>query len=55
MRGGELFARLMEEGCPWETKFYPLGGNEFGIKRYSLVFRFGDGSLSYGGNSCRKQ
>ena len=53
MRDGELFARLIEKSRAWEAKLYPLGGNEFGIKRYSLAFKFGDGSLCYGGYTCK--
>ena len=54
MKDGELFVRLAEKCGTWDTKLYPLGENEFGIKWYSLVFRFGDGSLSYGGYTCKK-
>ena len=56
MRDGELFAKLMtDSGRTWDWKLYPLGGNEFGVKLwYSVVFEFGEGSLSYGGYTCRK-
>ena len=54
MRDGELIIRLIENNRVWETKLYPLEGNEFGIKRYSLVFRFDDGALTYRGNICKK-
>jgi len=54
MKDGGLFVRLMEEWGTWDAKLYLLGGNEFGIKRYSLVLRFDDGSLTFHGHTCKK-
>ena len=54
LRDGELFVKLIEECSAWEAKLYPLGDDKFGIKRYSPVFEFGDGSLIYGGYTCKK-
>ena len=56
MKDNELFVKLMtDNGRTWDWKLYPLGGNEFGIKRYSFMFQFDDGSLTYGGYTCKKQ
>ena len=56
MKDGELFARFMTDtGRSWEWKLFPLGGNEFGVKRwYSVVFKFEEGTISYGGYTCKK-
>ena len=54
MREGKLYVKLIEKCGAWETRLFPLGGNEFGIKRYSLVLRFDDGSLTFHGNTCKK-
>ena len=56
MKDGELFARFMTDtGRSWEWKLFPLGGNEFGVKRwYSVVFKFEEGMISYGGYTCKK-
>ena len=57
MRDGELFARFVTDmGRAWEWKLFPLGGNEFGVKQwYSVVFKFEEGRISYGGYTCKKQ
>ena len=56
LKDGELFARFMTDtGRSWEWKLFPLGGNEFGVKRwYSVVFKFEEGTISYGGYTCKK-
>ncbi len=55
MQEDEFFARfMMAGGHSWEWKLYPLGGNEFGVKRYSFKLAFGDGCLIYGGATCKK-
>ena len=57
IKDGELFARFMTDtGRSWDWKLFPLGVNEFGVKRwYSVVFKFEDGRISYGGYTCKKQ
>ena len=56
MKDGELFARFVTDmGRTWDWKLFPLGGNEFGVKRwYSVVFKFEEGRISYGGYTCKK-
>ena len=55
LRECELFLRLRKDsGRSMDRKLYPLGGNEFGVKRYPVVFKFEDGTLSYGGYNCKK-
>jgi hypothetical protein len=46
---------MTDTGRSWEWKLFPLGGNEFGVKRwYSVVFKFEEGMISYGGYTCKK-
>ena len=45
---------MTDAGRTFEWRLYPLGGNEFGIKQYSVVFRFGEGLIEYGGYTCKK-
>ena len=56
MKNSELFARFgTDTGISWDWRLFPLGANEFGVKRWwSVVFEFGDGSISYGGYTCKK-
>ena len=55
MRNGELFVRLiLNAGLKEEWKLYPLGENEFGVKRFSFTLQFGEGTLSYRGHTCKK-
>lgn len=55
MEDGELSARFRtENGRARVWELFPLGGNEFGIKRYSFKLVFGDGCLTCGGETCKK-
>ena len=54
MRDGTLFAKFILGSRTEESKLYPLGEREFGVKRYSIVFKFGDGSICYDGHTCQK-
>ena len=56
MKDGELYARAIDEdGDDLEFMLYPIGENEFGVKRwYSVVFKFEEGTISYGGYTCKK-
>lgn len=56
LKDGGLFARFMTDtGRSWDWKLFPLGANEFGVKRwYSVTFKFEDGSISYGGYTLKK-
>ena len=51
---GELFVRLTEKCGTLETRLYPLVENKFGIKRYSFGISFGDGTVTYVENTCKK-
>ena len=56
LKDGELYARAIDEdGDDLEFMLYPIGENEFGVKRwYSVVFKFEEGMISYGGYTCKK-
>ena len=54
LRDCALFARITENGCTWEPQLYPLSEKEFGIKRYTLKFRFDEGALHYVDCTCKK-
>ena len=56
MKDGELFARFMTDTRrSWDWKLFPLGENEFGVKRWhSVTFKFEEGRISYGGYTCKK-
>ncbi|MBR3487624.1 MAG: hypothetical protein IKH31_08680, partial [Clostridia bacterium] len=56
MKDGELYARVIDDdGDDLEFMLYPIGENEFGRKRGMIKLTFGEGCLTYGGNTCKKQ
>jgi len=47
MRDGDLFVKWMRgHGAGFDWKLYPLGDNEFAIKKFGFTIRFGDGQLT---------
>ena len=47
MRDGDLFVKWMRgHGAGFDWKLYPLGDNEFAIKKFDFTIRFGDGQLT---------
>ena len=56
LKDGELFAKIIDEEDDeeFECRLYPLGGNEFGRKAGMIKLTFGEGSVTYGGNTCKK-
>ena len=56
MKEGELFVKIVDEedDKEFECRLYPLGGNEFGRKAGMIKLTFGEGSVTYGGNTCKK-
>ena len=47
MRDGDLFVKWMRgHGAGFNWKLYPLGDNEFAIKKFDFTIRFGDGQLT---------
>ncbi len=55
MKDGELYARVIDDdGDDLEFMLYPIGENEFGRKRGMIKLTFGEDSITYGGNTCKK-
>ena len=56
LKEGELFVKIVDEedDKEFECRLYPLGGNEFGRKAGMIKLTFGEGSVTYGGNTCKK-
>ena len=47
MRDGDLFVKWMRgHGAGFNWRLYPLGDNEFGIKKFDFTIRFGEGTLT---------
>ena len=47
LRDGELHVKWMRgHGAGFDWKLYPLGNNEFGIKKFDFIIRFGKGTLT---------
>ena len=47
MRDGDMFVKWMRgHGAGFDWKLYPLGDNEFAIKKFDFTIRFGDGQLT---------
>ena len=47
MRDGNLYVKWMRGGGRgFRWKLYPLGDNEFAIKKFDFTIRFGDGQLT---------
>ncbi len=56
MKDGELFVKIIDEEDDeeFECRLYPIGENEFGRKRGMIKLTFGEGCVTYGGNTCKK-
>ena len=47
LRDGELYVKWMRgHGAGFDWRLYPLGDNEFGIKKFDFTIRFGEGRLT---------
>lgn len=47
LRDGDLYVKWMRgHGAGFHWKLYPLGDNEFGIKKFDFTIRFGEGQLT---------
>ena len=47
LRDGDLYVKWMRgHGAGFHWKLYPLGDNEFAIKKFDFTIRFGDGQLT---------
>ena len=47
LRDGDLYVKWMRgHGAGFDWKLYPLGGNEFGIKKFDFTIRFSEGQLT---------
>ena len=56
LKDGELFAKAIDEdGDDFEFRLYPIGESEFVRKGGMIKLTFGEGCLTYGGNTCKKQ
>ena len=55
MKDGELHAKAIDdEGDGFEFMLYPIGENEFGRKGGMIKLAFGEGCLTYSGQTCKK-
>ena len=47
LRNGDLYVKWMRgHGAGFDWKLYPLGDDEFGIKKFDFTIRFGEGQLT---------
>lgn len=55
MKDGELYAKAIDDdGDEFEFMLYPIGENEFGRKRGLIKLTFGEGCVTYSGNTLKK-
>ena len=55
MKDGELYANAIDDdGDDFTCMLYPIGENEFGRKQGMIKLTFGEGCVTYGGNTCQK-
>ena len=56
MKDGELFVKIIDEedDDEFECRLYPIGDNEFGRKGGMIKLSFGEGGITYSGQTCKK-
>ena len=56
MKDGELFVKIIDEedDDEFECRLYPIGENEFGRKGGMIKLTFGEGGVTYSGQTCKK-